>query len=365
MTAFDAFYADGRTAEQAPVRAELGADALHIRDAGGLQLARWPFAEIELVEEVFPGQPVRLRAKAFGGARLVVRDSAFLDALRARLPRLGGDMRRSRNLGRAAAWLAAVAAALFGVYVSLPLLAEPVAAIIPLAWEERLGRGVRDTAVGVFTGGKARYCEGAAGKAAIDALVRRLAATTPSRYRFDIQVLDDKTVNAFAAPGGFIVVFRGLIDKAESAEELAGVLAHEMGHVIERHGTENLIRAVGGATIIAAVLGDASTIGATLAEYGSTLASLSHGRDAEREADAIGVAMLNKAGIRGTGLVAFFRRIAKLTGEGQGGGVGRYLSTHPPSDERAGEIGRRSTGAGDALAPAEWAAVKAMCGQAN
>jgi beta-barrel assembly-enhancing protease len=363
MIAFDAFYADGRTAEQKPVGAILSGGGIEIRDAGGATLAEWPYAEIELVEEVFPGQPVRLRARQGGNARLVVRDPAFYDALAQHLPRLGGDMRRSRSLGRAAAWIAAVAAALFGAYIALPLLAEPIAAIVPLAWEERLGKGVRDTAVGVFTGGKARYCEGAEGQRAIERLVKRLAETTPSRYRFDIQVVDDKTVNAFAAPGGFIVVFRGLVDKAEGPEELAGVLAHEMGHVIERHGMENLVRALGAGTILAAVLGDASTLGATLAEYGSTLASLSYGRDAEREADAVGVAMLNKAGIRGTGLVAFFRRLAKLSGESGGGGVGRYLSTHPPSDERAATIAQRSTGAGEALTAAEWAAVKSMCGK--
>jgi predicted Zn-dependent protease len=364
MIAFDAFFADGRTAEQKPVGVVLAAGGLAIRDAAGATLAEWPYAEIELVDEVFPHQPVRLRAKSGGDSRLVVRDPAFYDALVQRQPRLGGDMRRSRTLGRAAAWIAAVAASLFGVYIALPLLAEPIAAVIPLAWEERLGKGVRDTAVGVFTGGKARYCEGAEGQRAIEQLVARLAATTPSRYRFDVLVVDDKTVNAFAAPGGFIVVFRGLIDKADGADELAGVLAHEMGHVIERHGMENLVRAVGAGTILAAVLGDASTLGATLAEYGSTLASLSHGRDAEREADAVGVAMLNKAGIRGAGLVAFFRRIATLSGE-SGGGVGRYLSTHPPSDERAASIGRRATGAGDAMTAAEWTSVKSMCGQRN
>jgi beta-barrel assembly-enhancing protease len=113
--------------------------------------------------------------------------------------------------------------------------------------------------------------------------------------------------------------------------------------------------------ILSAVLGDASGIGGTAADIGSQLAVLSYGRAAEREADRVGVDMLNKADIRGAGLVAFFQRVGKDTG-GDSGGILRYLGTHPPTGERASDIEARAIGKGPAMSPAEWQALRTICG---
>ncbi|KAB2875375.1 MAG: M48 family metallopeptidase, partial [Bauldia sp.] len=235
---------------------------------------------------VYAGQPVRLRSKSGGDARLIVRDPNFLDALGRHSRHLrSNNMQRSRALPRALAWGAATLATLVALYFGLPILAEPIAAVMPLSWEERMGQNVRNQVLGLLARGT-KQCEAPAGKAAIEALVKRLAATTETRYRFNVVVVDSPLVNAFAAPAGYIVVFRGLIDKASSGEEVAGVLAHEMGHVIERHGTEALIRQLGMNAILGAMLGDASGIGSTAADIGSQLAVLSYGRAAEREAAA-------------------------------------------------------------------------------
>ena len=224
-------------------------------------------------------------------------------------------------------------------------------------------------------------CAQASGTAALERLSGRLTAKLKTRYRFKIIVLDHGMVNAFAAPGGHIVIMRGLIDKAAGPNEVAGVLAHEMGHVVERHSTESLFRAIGFNLIAATLIGNTTSMGSALAELGTGLASLSYGRAAERQADAVGVSLLNRAGISGEGLAAFFARIAagrdkdkskkpekgkgvsaKKKAENSGGStIWGYLSTHPPSTERAQRIKAASTGRGQAMSAGDWAALKAIC----
>lgn len=359
MEEFRGFFSDGRTAEMRPAVVRLGATALSVRGDRAAALAEWPYRDLRLLEEVYAGQPARLRSTSGGDARLVVRDPAFLDAVGRHARHLRGrNLQRSRALPRALGWGAATVATLVALYFGLPILAEPIAAVMPLSWEERMGRSVRGQALALF-GRNARQCVTPQGKAAIESLVKRLAGTVETRYRFNVVVVDSGLVNAFAAPAGYIVVFRGLIDKASSGEEVAGVLAHEMGHVIERHGTEALIRQLGMNAIVGAMLGDASGIGSSAADIGSQLAVLSYGRAAEREADRVGVDMLNRADIRGAGLVGFFRRIGKESGGD--GGLLRYLGTHPPTGERAADIEGRALGRGDAMSAGEWQALRTIC----
>jgi predicted Zn-dependent protease len=360
MDEFRGFFSDGRTADMSPATVRLGGATLSVLGGKGQTLAEWSYRDLRLIEEVYAGQPVRLRSKTGGDARLVVRDPNFLDALGRHSRHMrSNNMQRSRALPRALGWGAATIATLVGLYFALPILAEPVAAVMPLSWEERMGQNVRSQALALF-GRNNKECVAPEGKAAIDALVQRLAATVETRYRFNVIVVDSALVNAFAAPAGYIVVFRGLIDKASSGEEVAGVVAHEMGHVIERHGTEAIIRQLGMNAILGAMLGDASGIGSTAADIGSQLAVLSYGRAAEREADRIGVEMLNKADIRGAGLVAFFQRIGKESG-GDDRGPLRYLGSHPPTGERAADIEARALGRGPAMSAAEWQSLRTVC----
>ncbi|MCW5773737.1 MAG: M48 family metallopeptidase [Rhodospirillaceae bacterium] len=354
MQAYSGFFADGRQAARQPARALLRPNGLAILDSAGKQMALWPYRSLRLVEEVYRDQPVRLRSTA-GEGRLSVHDQSILEALRAHTRGLkGGDMRGARMLPRAVAWTGATVATLVALYFGLPLLAEPIAALVPRTWEERLGAAVVRQ-VGTLFGRNGRLveCRAPAGKAALDRLVARLVAQAETDYVFRVQVVDSPIVNALAAPGGYVLIFRGLIDRANSPEEVAGVLGHEMGHVIERHGTESLIR-MQGMKLLLGTVAEGGTI-----EYGTTLLSLSYGRAAEREADRVGVALLNRADIRGAGLVGFFRRVGKESGES--GGVMRYLSTHPPTGERAAEIEATSIGRGDAMSAAEWQALRSIC----
>jgi predicted Zn-dependent protease len=188
--------------------------------------------------------------------------------------------------------------------------------------------------------------------------VKRLAATTQAPYSFEVHVSNAPIANAFAVPGGQIVIFRGLLAMATTPEEVAGVLAHEMAHEVKRHPTRGVVRKLGLQTVMGLVSGG---IGKSLGSATGEVIGLSHGRDDESEADRIGVQMLNKANIRADGLINFFERMRRVSGTNHSNLL-TYLSTHPRDAARVAVIRRTARGEGDALTTGEWQALKAICG---
>lgn len=163
--------------------------------------------------------------------------------------------------------------------------------------------------------------------AAIQEMGSRL--TQGSKYRYQWYVADDPAINAFAVPGGYVVVNTGLIQAADSAEEVAGVLAHEVQHVELRHTLKNLVHSLGLRAALALALGDVS--GSTLGDTAATLGELKFSRELESEADQKGLAALRQAGISPQGMVSFFAKLAK---QEKGATPPALLSTHPASEGR-------------------------------
>jgi predicted Zn-dependent protease len=158
----------------------------------------------------------------------------------------------------------------------------------------------------------------------------------PTSYEFRLVIIRDETVNAFALPGGQLALHTGLIEKARSADEIAGVLAHEVAHVTERHSLRQLISTIGLFTIVQFVLGDVSSILVAAAEGGADLLVLRFSREAEEEADERGVSYLMKAGIDPRGMATFFDTLKEE--EGAAGAIPAFLSTHPATEERAARL---------------------------
>lgn len=129
-----------------------------------------------------------------------------------------------------------------------------------------------------------------------------------SPYDFKVHIIKDKTANAFALPGGHIYVHTGLILLAKSPEELAGVLSHELGHVIKRHGSYQIFRYMMSSSIMSVALGGTSA-GDVAATMGSTAYMLHYSREAEKEADQVGVELMIKAQLNPQGLINFFKHI--------------------------------------------------------
>jgi predicted Zn-dependent protease len=165
-----------------------------------------------------------------------------------------------------------------------------------------------------------------------------LEALQDRRFEYHFVVVDDPEVNAFALPGGFVTVDFGLLKAAESGEEVAAVLAHELHHVILRHGTRRILRELGASTVLTAIFG--GTAIAVPAGAAHDLASTAYDRDEESEADSRGLALLVRAGIDPHGMSSFFERLARLSPTPPA-----LLSTHPDPGDRAEAAARAAKGA--------------------
>lgn len=182
--------------------------------------------------------------------------------------------------------------------------------------------------------------------------------TVGSRYAYRWHLADSPEVNAFAMPGGHVVVYTGLLRAAESAEEVAGVLAHEVQHVELRHSLRNLIHGLGWQAVLAVALGDLSA--GVWGDLAARLSGMGYSRDLERQADLEGLGALRRAGIAPGGLVGFF---AKLAGPDSAGLA--LFASHPPSAERMQALRQAVAAQGDYLAtplPYDWPAIRASLG---
>lgn len=147
---------------------------------------------------------------------------------------------------------------------------------------------------------------------------------------FTFTVLNSPVVNAFALPGGYVIVFTGLLKKAEGPDEVAGVLSHELNHVLLRHGLERIVKTLGIVAVVTIVVGDQQGLVGLAKQLGIELVTLKFGREQETEADLQGLRLLHRAKIPSEGMIRFFERLSesdKLQVE--------ILSTHPMSAARA------------------------------
>lgn len=160
-----------------------------------------------------------------------------------------------------------------------------------------------------------------------------------SMFEYHFNVVDTDDVNAFALPGGYLYVNRGLIEAAETESELAGVIGHEIGHVVGHHGARQISKQYGLAVLVELIAGGdensslARDIAAQFASFGAGLTLLKYGRLAEQESDAYAVQFTYKAGIHPEGVAKFFEKLLALH-ENQPEGVQVWFTTHPPTQER-------------------------------
>lgn len=173
-----------------------------------------------------------------------------------------------------------------------------------------------------------------------------------------IQVVDSDVENAFALPGSQIWLHRGLLENAASPEELAGILAHEIEHIKQRHILESLVRSALVTSAIGLVLGDLSGVLIIDPETALGLISLKFSRDMETAADDGAYLRLKKAGISTSGIVTFFERNSLL----DPGKSMQFFSSHPLSEERIKRF-REAPGSNyqPVISDADWKALKGIC----
>ena len=219
-----------------------------------------------------------------------------------------------------------------GLWFGSDALVELAVNRIPVEWEQKLG----ESAYREFLAGQDVTKDGLA-VAAVKEMTQRLASHVPNNpYRFEVTVVKSDVVNAFALPGGYVVVFTGLMKKAESPEEVAGVLSHELNHVLQRHGLERIIKQLGFVAVVSIVLGNPPGLGGVMKQLGVELMTLKFGRTQETEADTTGLDLLYRAKINPEGMITFFQRLAE-----KDEGRVEWLSTHPMSSARADHLKAR------------------------
>jgi predicted Zn-dependent protease len=192
-----------------------------------------------------------------------------------------------------------------------------------------------------------------------------VAAAPRSPYDFSLAVVRDSSVNAFAAPGGFIVVTSGLLRAVRTPEELAGVLAHEIQHVTRRHSTRAIIREMPLRFMLSAVFGGSGLESA--ASVAGSLGALSYRRADEVEADVGGLKLLQAAQIDPAGMIAFLRTLE--TRHRSTPRLVSYLSSHPRTADRVAALEARAEQGRYTSEPlldsASWQRAGATCGESE
>jgi predicted Zn-dependent protease len=358
-----AYYLDGLTAARHPASVRLMRVGLEVTTGdGGPRL--WPFAELRQTQGFYEGQVVRLEHGGELAEALLIPEPGFLTSLHEVAPQLGSRFHnparrqsRLRLTVLAAVAIVGVTGALY--FWGIPALAALVTPRVPVGWEQRLGQSAVSGLVESGT-----ICHNPAGDQAIAAIVARLAAAAPKApYKFRVLVLNRADVNALAVPGGDIIVFQGLLDRTNSPEELAGVLAHEMEHILLRHATRALIQHVSVGLLVAAVTGDMTGPLAYGLESARVLGQLQYSRRTEVEADANGLQLLMAARVDPTGMINFLSGL--LQDKKMPRSVLRYLSTHPSTGDRVDWlkdlVARASAPSVKLLPDVDWNQVKHVC----
>ncbi|UOA28355.1 M48 family metallopeptidase [Pseudosulfitobacter sp. DSM 107133] len=284
----------------------LGLRADHSCDSGLIATARLTVSDTQMVRDLTRSCPdLNRRDIAPGTARRVV-----------------------TRVGMAAGALALM------IFVILPAMAGTMALIIPIEREVAWGKSMVRQMERMMGGEKAGalICSSPEGDAALAELTQRLTAPTGVEYELNVSVMNHEMVNAFAAPGGQIVLMRGLLKAADTPEAVGAVLAHEIAHVENRDSTRGALRAAGSAGLLGLVLGDfaGGTVAVAMAEW---MLNSSYTREAEAKADTYALTMLDTADVTTRGFADFFDSLAEI--ESIMPDLPVYMSSHPQTKARA------------------------------
>lgn len=312
---------DGPGAEAAPTEIRLRLDELTLAPAGD------GFTKLVARYEGSAGKHTLYLDRVEGLAYLRAHGGS---SLHAKLDGVDEALRAARSSG-AALWISlgvGCLALLWGALFVLDLGVGWAMHRVPPSWEVSLGQTLSEAIAP-----KDKRVTDPVVRAGVEAIWKRLLDHAEvGEYEFEIHVVEDETMNAFALPGGQVAVLTGLLEKAESPEEVAGVLAHEVQHVLRRHSLRQILDTIKVRLLLTLLVGDLDTLSDVVLAKASGLIELAHSRDAEREADQLGMRLLERARVDPRGMIRFFEKLKDEHGEL----VDKLaiLTTHPGGSER-------------------------------
>ncbi len=224
--------------------------------------------------------------------------------------------------------LVAMAIAFLGIlaltyFYVVPWGAEKFAMTLPVEWEQQLGESVYSKMV-------SEESINETDTKLINDFFKKL--NYPTDYNIRVVVVKDNIVNAYALPGGRIVVYEGILRKMDDYRELTALLSHEFSHVQLKHSTRNIARSLSSALLLSVLFGDASGITAIVIENADAVKQLGYSRQLEEDADRNGLALMKKRSIDPHGMKELFETLQKES-EGEEDGY-KFLSTHPLTKDR-------------------------------
>jgi Zn-dependent protease with chaperone function len=358
-----ASYFDGKTTHRHEVRLNFTPSSLALEE-DGREIARWSYADVR--QEDADDDVMRLTSTTAPElARLDIADKALIAEIErccpALLARDGSDRRQRRHI---VLW--AMAAALSLVLVTLwmmPYLAAELAPLVPRPLERRIGDAVYSQALTLF--GANGTCESGGPSGAPAQALEALAEKLRGANGLDIDglklvVIRSRVPNAFALPGGRIIILDGILQAAQSSDEIAGVLAHEMGHIAHHDGMRTLIESGGMGFVLGTVLGDFA--GATAIFFASkTLVQASFSREVEAAADAYAIETMRVLGRSPVALGALLTRLSTSTSGTKS--LPSLLDSHPATPDRLAVMKASSivTTGPEILDEAQFKALKRIC----
>ncbi|TPQ28579.1 metalloendopeptidase [Bradyrhizobium guangdongense] len=329
-------------------------DALEIVEAGETPV-RWTYADIRRAD----APPGLLRLSSLTApplARLEIRDAKLATETIARCARLDEHQTSRRGVAKIVGWSVAAAASLVAVVLfGMPLAADRLAPLVPEALQKRIGDAAEVQVKAIFGGGT---CNDPAGQAAFTKLVNRIRDVAGLDASVKSAVLPTPVPNAFALPGGKVYMLKGLLDRAESPDEVAGILAHEFGHLKHHDNMRGLIYNGGTSFLIGLLFGDVT--GSSAAIFASrSVVEASYSRDAETAADTFAIETMHALGRSPKPAAELMYRI---TGKEGGKGIS-ILASHPLTEDRLARMTKedKPPSGPPLLTAAEWKALKGIC----
>ncbi len=345
---------DGRSNRKRLVNLLLGEQCEIVESDAAI--AQWPYDKIRRVDA--PRGVLRLSCLAAPPlARLEIREDRLAAELASRCSNLDSDSPgRKGATGRIVGWsVAALVSIILVVVYGVPFAAERLTPLVPQAFESRVGDAADKQIRLVFSG---KLCDAKNGQAAFVKLVGALRGAAGFEGPVDAAVLSTEVPNAFALPGGKIYLFDGLLQKAHNSDEIAGVLAHELGHVRHRDSMRNLIYNGSTSFLIGLLFGDVTGSSAIL--FASrTMFDATYTREAEANADAFSIDLMHKLGRSPKPMGELLLRV---TGNEKDRNFS-FLSNHPFTEDRLALMRKedRPPTAPPILSDEEWMALRSIC----